>query len=175
MIDVKVNHVETAERSRAGSARRSGPGPRARGMDPPGLRLLDAEAVGRGSEDRGPGEGARPLPGSSHGMKTWLDRTTGATRNAGHRRPAISHPTYFLQSSFFPGGRQLVLSRPYRTGAAQLFEISLDTGESPAAHHRTADSSVQPALHPDGRTAGRHPRRRPVGDRPADAIGAADR
>ena len=42
--------------------------------------------------------------------------------------PAINHPTYFLQSSFFPGGREMFFTS-YRTGAPQLFETSLVTGE----------------------------------------------
>jgi hypothetical protein len=65
--------------------------------------------------------------------------------------PAIHHPTYFLQSSFFPGGREMFFTS-YRTGTAQLFEISLDSGE---ARQLTAGAPIHPysaALHADGST-----------------------
>ncbi len=65
--------------------------------------------------------------------------------------PAINHPTYFLQSSFFPGGREMFYTS-YRTGAAQLFETSLESGES---RQLTNGSPIHPysaALHPDRQT-----------------------
>ncbi|HYW48544.1 MAG TPA: hypothetical protein VE959_37115 [Bryobacteraceae bacterium] len=65
--------------------------------------------------------------------------------------PAISHPTYFLQSSFFPGGRSLFCTS-YRTGSPQLFEVSLVSGEM---RQLTAGAPIHPfsaALHPDGET-----------------------
>ena len=37
--------------------------------------------------------------------------------------PHINHPSYFLQSSFYPGGRAMFFTS-YRTGSAQLFEVS---------------------------------------------------
>jgi hypothetical protein len=40
-------------------------------------------------------------------MKTYRDRATGAAITQVTDGPAISHPTYFLQSSFFPGGREI--------------------------------------------------------------------
>ena len=43
--------------------------------------------------------------------------------------PAINHPIYFLQSSCFPGGREMFFTS-YRTGEAQLFETSLVSGET---------------------------------------------
>ena len=63
--------------------------------------------------------------------------------------PHINHPTYFLQSSFFPGDREMFFTS-YRTGDAQLFEISLDSGET---RQLTRGAPIHPysaALHPDG-------------------------
>jgi oligogalacturonide lyase len=63
----------------------------------------------------------------------------------------INHPTYFLQSSFFPGDREMFFTS-YRTGDAQLFEASLVTGEQ---RQLTRGNPIHPysaALHPDGRT-----------------------
>jgi oligogalacturonide lyase len=63
----------------------------------------------------------------------------------------INHPTYFLQSSFFPGDREMFFTS-YRTGDAQLFEASLVTGDQ---RRLTWGSPIHPysaALHPDGRT-----------------------
>lgn len=65
--------------------------------------------------------------------------------------PHINHPTYFLQSSFFPGDREMFFTS-YRTGDAQLFEVSLATGET---RQLTRGAPVHPysaALHPDGVT-----------------------
>ena len=42
--------------------------------------------------------------------------------------PYISHPSYFLQSSFYPGGREMFFTS-YRTGNAQVWKVSLETGE----------------------------------------------
>jgi hypothetical protein len=66
-------------------------------------------------------------------------------------RPAMNHPTYFLQSSFFPGGREMFFTS-YRTGAAQLWEVSLATGEE---RQLTSGAPIHPfsaALHPDRAT-----------------------
>lgn len=84
-------------------------------------------------------------------MKTWLDPSTGARVTQVTDGPAINHPSYFLQSSFLPGGRSLFFTS-YRTGAPQLFEISLDSGET---RHLTSGAPIHPfspALHPDRRT-----------------------
>ncbi len=65
--------------------------------------------------------------------------------------PAINHPTYFLQSSFFPGGREMFFTS-YRTGSAQLWEVSLESG---ASRQLTSGAAIHPysaALHPDRRT-----------------------
>ena len=55
--------------------------------------------------------------------------------------PHINHPTYFLQSSFFPGDREMFFTS-YRTGDAQLFEISLGSGETRQLTQRRAHPSV---------------------------------
>lgn len=65
--------------------------------------------------------------------------------------PAISHPAYFLQCSFFPGDREMFFTS-YRTGAPQLFEIALDGGEVRQLTTGSAIHPFSPALHPDGRT-----------------------
>jgi oligogalacturonide lyase len=65
--------------------------------------------------------------------------------------PAINHPTYFLQSSFFPGGREMFFTS-YRTGTPQLFETSLVTGETRQLTNGGPIHPFSPALHPDGKT-----------------------
>lgn len=65
--------------------------------------------------------------------------------------PAINHPTYFLQSSFFPGGREMFYTS-YRTGNAQLFETSLATGETRQLTNGAPIHPFSPALHPDRET-----------------------
>lgn len=65
--------------------------------------------------------------------------------------PAISHPTYFLQSSFMPGNRRLLFTS-YRTGAAQLFAANLPEGE---IQQLTDGAPVHPfsaSIHPNGDT-----------------------
>ncbi len=84
-------------------------------------------------------------------MIEYRDRATGARVIQVTEGPAINHPSYFLQSSFFPGGREMFFTS-YRTGAPQLFEASLVSGE---ARQITAGEPVHPfsaALHPDGET-----------------------
>ena len=54
--------------------------------------------------------------------------------------PHINHPTYFLQSSFFPGDAEMFFTS-YRTGDAQLFEISLDERRNPAT-----DAAARPSI-----------------------------
>jgi oligogalacturonide lyase len=87
------------------------------------------------------------------------DRATGAQVWQVTGGPAINHPTYFLQSSFFPGGREMFFTS-YRTGSAQLFEASLEPGiesggDSGTARQITGGEAIHPfsaALHPDGET-----------------------
>ena len=63
----------------------------------------------------------------------------------------INHPTYFLQCSFFPGDREMFFTS-YRTGEAQLFEVSLESGETRQVTHGAAIHPFSAALHPDGAT-----------------------
>jgi oligogalacturonide lyase len=84
-------------------------------------------------------------------MIEFRDYATGARIWQVTEGPAISHPTYFLQSSFFPGGREMFLIS-YRTGIAQLFEVSLDSGESRQITSGEAIHPFSAALHPDGET-----------------------
>jgi oligogalacturonide lyase len=68
--------------------------------------------------------------------------------------PHINHPSYFLQSSFFPGDGEMFFTS-YRTGDAQLFEISLDEMGSGETRQLTRGAPIHPysaALHPDGAT-----------------------
>jgi hypothetical protein len=67
--------------------------------------------------------------------------------------PHINHPTYFLQSSFFPGDREMFFTS-YRTGDAQLFEIS--TAAKPATDARRAHPSVLRRPAPRWRKLRRH-------------------
>jgi len=64
--------------------------------------------------------------------------------------PAINHPSYFLQNSFYPGGRAMFFTS-YRTGAPQLFEISLESGDTRQLTHGDPIHPFSPALHPAGR------------------------
>src|SRR5580700_2151880 len=82
-------------------------------------------------------------------MIAYRDRATGAQVWQVTEGPAISHPSYFLQSSFFPGGREMFFTS-YRTGSTQLFEASLDSG---APRQVTSGEAIHPfsaALHPNG-------------------------
>lgn len=84
-------------------------------------------------------------------MREYRDAATGVRITQVTDGPAINHPTYFLQSSFYPGGRAMFFTS-YRTGSAQLFEISLESGE---ARQLTFGAPIHPfsaALHPNGRT-----------------------
>ena len=66
VVDIKVNHVETRRRNRRGDRpRRTRARSRPRPLRAPGLRLLDAQAIGGRSQDRrarqGPGSLPRPV------------------------------------------------------------------------------------------------------------------
>src|SRR5579872_4753406 len=118
-------------------------------MDSSRLRLLDAQTLGCRPQDRGAREGTRFVSGAR--MISYRDRATGAKICQVTDGPAMNHPTYFLQSSFFPGGREMFFTS-YRTGMAQLFETALDTGKT---RQLTSGAPIHPfsaALHPDGRT-----------------------
>ena len=61
-------------------------------------------------------------------MSSFRDRATGTLIRQITSHDSISHPTYFLQSSFLPDGSALIFTS-YRTGSAQLFEASLTSGQ----------------------------------------------
>ena len=91
------------------------------------------------------GKGARFDPE----LRVHTDRVTGAriTQLTGH--PSINHPTYFLQSSFTPDGSALIFTS-YRTGSAQLFEVSLPDGGIRQLTAGPAIHPFSPAMHPSG-------------------------
>lgn len=94
---------------------------------------------------------------SGYGKGLWIapervsfrDARTGVQLHRYTSAPAISHPTYFLQSSFLPGNRRLLFTS-YRTGSAQLFAATLPEGE---IQQLTDGPPVHPfsaSIHPDG-------------------------
>lgn len=64
--------------------------------------------------------------------------------------PSISHPTYFLQSSFTPGNRELFFTS-YRSGSPELHILPYPNGEPRQLTHNANIHPYSPALHPDGR------------------------
>lgn len=64
--------------------------------------------------------------------------------------PAISHPTYFLQSSFYPDGSGLFYTS-YASGAAQIWDTDL-AGQFRQITQGPGIHAHSPALHRDGRT-----------------------
>ncbi|MBV9082781.1 MAG: hypothetical protein JOZ62_08910, partial [Acidobacteriaceae bacterium] len=81
-------------------------------------------------------------------MTEFRDPITGAQLWRVTDGPAINHPTYFLQSSVFPGGREMFFTS-YRTGSPQLFEISLDTAEIRQLTSGAPIHPFSPSLHPN--------------------------
>lgn len=63
--------------------------------------------------------------------------------------PSINHPTYFLQSSFTPDGRDLIFTS-YRTGTPQLFAVAFPDGEIRQLTSGAPIHPYSPAIHPDG-------------------------
>ena len=80
---------------------------------------------------------------------TYLDSATGALVHQMTSHPSISHPTYFLQSSFTPDGRELIFTS-YRTGSAQLFAVGFPDGEIRQLTNGPPIHPYSPAIHPDG-------------------------
>ncbi len=62
---------------------------------------------------------------------------------------AISHPTYFLQSSFLPDDRSLIFTS-YETGAPQLFQTGFPEGPRRQLTDGEPIHPYSPAIHPDG-------------------------
>jgi oligogalacturonide lyase len=84
-------------------------------------------------------------------MTGYSDAATGAQIWQITDGPAINHPTYFLQSSFFPGDRAMFFTS-YQTGASQLSEVSLDSGEVRPLTNGEPIHPYSAALHPGGET-----------------------
>lgn len=82
-------------------------------------------------------------------MISYRDPATGAKVWQVTDGPAISHPSYFLQSSFFPGGRSMFFTS-YRSGSPQIWRVSLDTGETRQLTHGAPVHPYSAALHPGG-------------------------
>lgn len=84
-------------------------------------------------------------------MVEFLDAMTGVRVRQLTNGPAISHPSYFLQSSFLPGDTSLFFTS-YRAGQAELFECLYPDGG--AVRQLTSGAPgihpFSPALHPDG-------------------------
>jgi len=81
---------------------------------------------------------------------TYRDPATGAVVHQMTDAPAISHPTYFLHSSFTPDTSSLFFTS-YRTGSAQLFDVDYPYGAIRQLTDGAAIHPYSPALHPDGR------------------------
>lgn len=83
--------------------------------------------------------------------RAFRDPATGARVWQITEGDAISHPSYFLQSSFLPDGRALFFTS-YRTGPAQLFEAAFPEGPIRQLTSGPAIHPFSPALAPGGRT-----------------------
>jgi len=79
----------------------------------------------------------------------YRDRATGVQIWQVTDGPAVNHPTYFLQSSFFPGARAMFFTS-YRTGSPQLFEVSLESGDTRQLTFGPPIHPFSAALHPGG-------------------------
>ena len=84
-------------------------------------------------------------------MIEYRDEATGALVRQLTSESSISHPTYFLQSSFFQGDEALLFTS-YRTGSAQLFECAYPGGDTVRQLTRgdTGIHPFSPAVHPSG-------------------------
>lgn len=80
---------------------------------------------------------------------SFRDRATGRWVRQLTSAEAISHPSYFLQSSFLPGDEKIFFVS-YRTGAAHLFEKGYPDGELRQLTRGDAVHPFSPALHPKG-------------------------
>jgi len=81
---------------------------------------------------------------------TRTDAATGAQIHQMTAHPSISHATYFLQSSFTPDGETLIFVS-YRSGGAQLFEVSpFPEGEIRQLTEGPPIHPFSPAIHPAG-------------------------
>ena len=77
------------------------------------------------------------------------DAATGAIIHQMTSHPSISHPTYFLQSSFTPDSSEIIFTS-YRTGTAQLFIAGFPKGEIRQLTGGRAIHPFSPKIHPAG-------------------------
>lgn len=77
------------------------------------------------------------------------DLATGARIRQVTSHASISHPSYFLQSSFLPGDRE-ILFVSYRSGSAQLYCAEYPEGDIVQITHGAPIHPFSPALHPNG-------------------------
>lgn len=80
---------------------------------------------------------------------TYRDRATGALVHQMTAHPSINHATYFLQTSFTPGDRELIFTS-YRNGSAQLFEAGFPDGEIRQLTDGVGIHPFSAAIHPSG-------------------------
>jgi oligogalacturonide lyase len=83
--------------------------------------------------------------------RVFTDEHTGATVHQLTNAPHVSHPTYFLRSSFTPGQRSVIFTS-YRTGSAQLFEAGFPEGEIRQLTEGGAIHPFSPIIAPQGET-----------------------
>lgn len=88
---------------------------------------------------------------SASERESFRDARSGVQLHRYTSAPAISHPTYFLQSSFTSGNRHLLFTS-YRTGSAQLFAANLPGGEIRQLTDGPAIHPFSASIHPDGET-----------------------
>jgi hypothetical protein len=81
---------------------------------------------------------------------SFQDRATGALVYQLTNHASISHPSYFLHSSFLGGDASLFFTS-YRTGSAQLFEAGFPEGPLRQLTDGPAIHAFSPILHPGGR------------------------
>ncbi len=79
------------------------------------------------------------------------DPRTGAVVHQITSHPSISHPSYFLHSSFTPDQKAIVFTS-YRTGQAQLFEAAYPDGEIRQLTNGPPIHPFSPLVAPDGTT-----------------------
>jgi oligogalacturonide lyase len=82
-------------------------------------------------------------------ITTTRDRATNVPVSQVTDHPSVNHPTYFLQSSFFPDGKSLIFTS-YRTGSAQLFQAGFPSGEIRQLTDGPPIHPFSPAIHPLG-------------------------
>ena len=82
-------------------------------------------------------------------MISFRDPATGAKVRQITDGAAISHPSYFLQSSFFPGGKSMFYTS-YASGSPQVWRVSLETAETAQITRGAPIHPFSAALHPEG-------------------------